>query len=95
MSDLFAKHPISIGEMKAELQREIGLRKRVYPRWVELGKVNAADAERRIAILESAVVALASMESALRFYVISFESNTLALMSDNGERAREALGESK
>lgn len=35
---------ISIEEMRDELRREVAMRKRVYPRWVEIGKLSEPDA---------------------------------------------------
>lgn len=35
---------ISIYEIAEELRREIAMRKRVYPRWVEIGKMSESDA---------------------------------------------------
>lgn len=34
-------------------ERELKLRRRAYPRWVELGKMDAKVAEREIAIMEA------------------------------------------
>lgn len=45
LSDYTTKHKID------ELEREIKVRKRVYKRWVEQGKLNAATADIRIRIL--------------------------------------------
>ena len=44
--------PITLPEMLAELEREIALRKRVYPRWVQAGRLSAAKAERQIEVME-------------------------------------------
>lgn len=37
----------------AELQREVSLRRRVYPRWVAAGRLTQADADKRIAVLQA------------------------------------------
>lgn len=37
----------------AALQREVAMRKRVYPRWVESGRMTKAKAEREIAVMEA------------------------------------------
>ena len=37
----------------AELKREIGLRRRVYPRWIEKGKIDADTGIRQIGILRA------------------------------------------
>lgn len=50
MSELFAP---TRAEMQAEVEREIALRRRVYPRWVEQGKLKLDRAERQIAVMEA------------------------------------------
>ena len=39
-------------EKLACLEREIRMRRKVYPRWVELGKMKEKDAAREIATME-------------------------------------------
>lgn len=39
-------------EIVEELEREVSMRKRVFPRWVAEGKLRADQAERRIGIME-------------------------------------------
>lgn len=58
MPDLF---PPTMDEMIAEVEREIELRKRVFPRWIANGKMKQDVADRRIRILEC-VSAYLSME---------------------------------
>jgi hypothetical protein len=36
-------------------QRELRLRRKVYPRWVQIGKMDASDAAREIATMEAIV----------------------------------------
>jgi hypothetical protein len=36
-----------------EIERELKLRQRLYPHWIETGKIAAGDARRRIDILEA------------------------------------------
>jgi hypothetical protein len=43
---------IGIPEMIAETKRELTMRRRVYPRLVGRGTMTAADAERRIAVMQ-------------------------------------------
>ena len=50
MAELF---PITRGEMLAESEREVALRKRVYPRWVADKKLTQAKADRQIAVMEA------------------------------------------
>lgn len=52
MTDLL---PISAADMVQELEREIALRLRVYPRWVEQKKMTQAKADRQIAMMRAAV----------------------------------------
>lgn len=40
-------------DMVKELDREVALRQRVYPRWVESGKMKPLEARRRIALLQA------------------------------------------
>ena len=49
-SDLF---PITSEDEIVDLEREIKLRKRVYPRWVVAGRFTQEKADRQIALLES------------------------------------------
>jgi hypothetical protein len=34
-----------------EIERELKLRRRLYPHWIEIGKIEAGDAKRQIDIL--------------------------------------------
>lgn len=40
-------------EKRACLEREIRMRRRVYPRWVQSGKMTQAQSDREIAIMEA------------------------------------------
>lgn len=55
MTDLL---PITTHEMVTEIEREIAMRERVYPRWIADGKLKQAKADRQIAILRAAVARL-------------------------------------
>jgi hypothetical protein len=57
---------ISREEMLREVEREIALRRRVYPRWVEAGRLKLDRAERQIAVLEAVAVLLAEAERPMR-----------------------------
>lgn len=59
MSDLF---PITIEDEIQELEREVALRKRVYPRWTADGRLTKVKADRQIAVMESAVERLKGMK---------------------------------
>jgi hypothetical protein len=50
MPDLF---PITLPEQIAEIEREIELRRRVYPRWVADRKLTQGTADRQIAAMEA------------------------------------------
>lgn len=40
-------------EKRACLEREIKMRRRVYPRWVQSGKMTQAQSDREIAVMEA------------------------------------------
>ena len=40
-------------DKRAALQRELKMRRRVYPKWVRDGRMAAADADREIAVMEA------------------------------------------
>ncbi len=44
---------ITLEEMRDELQREIKVRTRVYPRWIESGKIDSRIAADRVLILKA------------------------------------------
>jgi hypothetical protein len=41
-----------------EVERELKMRRRLYPHWIEIGKIDASDAKRRIDILAAIAAAL-------------------------------------
>lgn len=49
---------LSLSEQIAEVGREIGMRKGVYPKWVASGKLTQAVADRQIACMEAAYATL-------------------------------------
>lgn len=51
MSDLFTEVPLA--EMIAEAERELHLRRSVYPRQVGRGKLTQTRADRQIAVMEA------------------------------------------
>lgn len=53
MSDLFGDSAIYASEKLNEAAREVGLRTRVYPRWIEQGKLTKAKADRQIAVMRA------------------------------------------
>lgn len=44
---------ITLEEMSDEIKREIAMRKSVYPRWIENGKISKETADYRVLILEA------------------------------------------
>jgi len=60
MSDFF--QPSKVDQI-AEVKREIALRERVYPKWVEAGRLKQDKADRQLAIMRAV---LATLESTLR-----------------------------
>ena len=55
MSDLF---PITLDEMIREVEREIALRRRVYPNWIASGRLKRDKAERQIKVMEAVTAEL-------------------------------------
>ncbi len=49
---------ISLPEQITAIRREIGYRERVYPRWIEQGKMKPQDAEYQIAAMKAALETL-------------------------------------
>ena len=61
MTDLF---PISLDDEIKEVEREIALRKRVYPHWIDAAKITREKADRQIAVMESVAARLNSLRAA-------------------------------
>ena len=57
MADLFGD-AIPISDQVAEVEREIALRRRVYPRWVSNGQLKQDRADRQIAVMEAVLKTL-------------------------------------
>lgn len=53
----------TLAEQIAEVGRELGLRRGVYPKWIEAGKLSQALADRQIACLDAAYRTLKWLES--------------------------------
>lgn len=54
--------PPTLDEILAELEREVVVRKRVFPRWVDNGQLKQELADRRIQLMEAAAALIARME---------------------------------
>lgn len=44
---------ITIADKRREAERELAMRRRVYPRMVETGRIKKHEAERQIAVMEA------------------------------------------
>lgn len=49
---------VELEEQIAEVQRELGMRRKVYPRFVAAGKITQDAADRRVAVLEAVLETL-------------------------------------
>jgi hypothetical protein len=52
---------IPYSEQLREIRREIAVRERVFPRWVENGKISQKDADRKLAIMRAVADTLAPL----------------------------------
>jgi hypothetical protein len=50
--------PYTIRELIEEAQRELMLRRRLYPKWVRAGRLKQSDASRRLELMEAIVARL-------------------------------------
>jgi hypothetical protein len=66
---------ISLAEQIAEAQRELALRRRVYPAWVKSGKLDAGDGKYQILVQEEIVRTLMRLDA---------EQRQLSLFSEEG-----------
>lgn len=55
--------PISIGQQIAAAGRELALREKVYPRWIEAGTMTSDKARHEIACMKAIVATLQSLNS--------------------------------
>lgn len=51
---------VSLEEQIQELERELALRERVYPKWVEAGRMSQREAQQRYLALRAALTTLRS-----------------------------------
>lgn len=56
--------PVSLQEQVAEVERELRLRRNVYPSMISRGNLKESDARRRIEHLEAVLVTLKRLENA-------------------------------
>lgn len=57
---------IDIDKQIAAVRREVGMRKHVYPRWVQAGKMTAESAEHEIAAMQAAQATLEAVRDDLQ-----------------------------
>lgn len=62
VSDLLKDVPITLKEQILDVKREIGFRERLYPRWVEAGKMKMHDAEYRLRAMRAVLATLEGLE---------------------------------
>lgn len=55
--------PITIDQQIDCVRREINMRHRVYPRWVEIGRITQAHADHQIAAMEAVLATLEALEA--------------------------------
>ena len=55
VNDLLADHEpaITLADQIGCIEREIGYRVRVYPRWVDRGKISQGEADRQLALMRA------------------------------------------
>ena len=49
---------ITIDEQIAEVKREIAMRKKVYPKWIEAGSMQKTKADFQILVMEAVLISL-------------------------------------
>lgn len=52
---------IPLADQLAAVQREIGMRRKAYPRWVSLGRMTQQQADRELAVMEGVRSTLAGL----------------------------------
>lgn len=54
---------MTLGEQIKAVEREIGYRKRVYPKWVEAGRLNQIEANYQIEVMEAVLNSLVQLNN--------------------------------
>jgi hypothetical protein len=57
---------MTLHEQIAEAQRELALRKKVYPQWIKAGKLDAGEAKWQIRVMEEIVRTLTRLDAEQR-----------------------------
>ena len=60
MSEKHFTQQITLEEMREEIRRELATRNRVYPRWIQDGKIKKETADFRVLVLEALNIFLQS-----------------------------------
>jgi hypothetical protein len=60
MTDLFGDLPtqVSLPDQIAEIERELGMRKRLYPNWIARGTLKQATADHQLRVMEAVLATL-------------------------------------
>lgn len=56
--------PITLADQIECVRREIGMRHRVYPRWVQIGRITQAHADHQIAAMQAVLETLEALQPA-------------------------------
>lgn len=59
-----AQRPIGLDDQINEIIREIELRERTYPKWIEAGRLRQEHADRRLAVMKAALQTLRDLKEA-------------------------------
>lgn len=88
---------ITITEQREEVEREVRQRERIYPEWIERGRLKRDTAERKIATLKRAADSLRLIERhavglrALAHYLVATDTGPGAVPPDPTPAERAAL----
>lgn len=66
MADLIPRHPPTLDEQIASVEREIVMRARVYPAWVRSGRMSQAKADHERACMEQVLTTLQGLKGTTR-----------------------------
>lgn len=78
---------VSIEQMEKCVQRELGFRQAVYPRWVSQGKMRPEKSAEELERMEAVLEALQELRLARAFYAAANAPNCSKPLLDNAEAA--------
>lgn len=55
------RRPITLADQIAEVERELALRRRTYPKWILSGRLFEFDADRQMAVMEAVLTTLVGL----------------------------------